>query len=79
MDQEKFKCLIHSIFASEEESQVCSEFFEQLPRYVEVETSGQDAVGQLPEVALHLQQCLECGELYQALTEVMKVEDLKES
>jgi hypothetical protein len=65
------KRLIHSVFASREEEMLCSEFFEQLPRYVEMEASGQDAAGLLPEVAHHLQQCSECGELYRALSEAI--------
>jgi hypothetical protein len=52
---------------------VCSEFFELLPRYVDLAaSSGTPGASQLafPQVAHHLAQCVECGEEYQALLQV---------
>jgi predicted anti-sigma-YlaC factor YlaD len=71
MTQDDLKALIHTVFASQDEEILCSEFFEQLPRYVDLETSGRDATGVSSKIAHHIQQCPECQDLYQALSESM--------
>jgi hypothetical protein len=62
-----------TIFETRETELVCSEFFERLPRYVDlVASSGAPGAAQsaFPQVAQHIAQCMECGEEYQALLEV---------
>jgi hypothetical protein len=62
-----------TIFETRAMEIVCSEFFELLPRYVDlVASSGAPGASQLafPQVAHHLAQCAECGEEYQALLQV---------
>jgi hypothetical protein len=74
----RFLELLRSIFGARDEEIVCSEFFERLPRYVELVLAAADPsrrrVGQpaevLPQVAHHIVQCSECGEAYEALLEV---------
>jgi hypothetical protein len=61
---------VHTVFRAEDEELVCSEFFAQLPRYVDLERSGQDAAALFPSVSHHMHQCPECEEVYQALSEV---------
>jgi hypothetical protein len=70
--------LLRGIFGAREEEIVCSEFFELLPRYVDLALATVDTsrrrVGQptevLPQVAHHIVQCSECAEAYEALLEV---------
>jgi hypothetical protein len=74
----RFLELLRSIFDAREEEIVCSEFFELLPRYVDLVLAAADAsrpqLGQpaevLPQVAHHIVQCSECAEAYQALLEI---------
>jgi hypothetical protein len=40
---EKFKWLIQSIFAVQDEEMLCSEFFDILPRNVDLQLAGKDA------------------------------------
>ena len=70
MKREVFKRLVHTIFGAEEEELVCSEFFRQLPRYVDLERSGRDAAALLPKISHHIHQCPECEEVYKALRDV---------
>jgi len=67
MKPEKFKQLIQSVFAVKDEEILCSEFFESLPRFVDLQTAKENAAELLPDVHHHLHQCPECEEIYQAL------------
>jgi hypothetical protein len=74
----RFLGLLRGIFGAREEEIVCSEFFELLPRYVDLVLAAADTsrrrAGQpaevLPQVAHHIVQCSECAEAYEALLEV---------
>ncbi|MGH8508286.1 MAG: hypothetical protein ACREVH_06160 [Gammaproteobacteria bacterium] len=70
MKREAFKRLVQTVFGAEEEEMVCSEFFGQLPHYVDLERSGQDAAALLPKISHHIHQCPECEEAYKALRDV---------
>ncbi len=75
MKREVFKRLILSIFAAQDEEILCSEFFACLPRFVDLQLSGQDAATLLPQVNHHLGQCPECHEVYQALLQAAQLEE----
>jgi hypothetical protein len=74
MKPEKFKQLIQSVFAVKNEEILCSEFFEQLPRFVDLQISKGDAAELLPDVSHHLHQCPECDEIYQSLLQAAESE-----
>ena len=67
MNRAKFRQFIRSIFAVKNEEIVCSEFFDMLPRFVDLQVAREDADKLFPEVSHHLQQCPECNEVYVAL------------
>jgi hypothetical protein len=71
---EKFKWLIRSIFAVQDKEMLCSEFFDILPRYVDLQLAGEDADKLFPELSHHLHQCPECDEVYQALLKAVESE-----
>ena len=72
MKRERFVQLLKSVYGAQEEEMGCSEFFELLPRYVDVvlEASPDASASELPQVAHHLEQCPECAEAYQTLVEI---------
>jgi hypothetical protein len=72
---EKFKWLIRSIFAVQNKEMLCSEFFEVLPRYVDLKVAGEDADKLFPNLSHHLHQCPECDEVYQALLKAVESEN----
>lgn len=74
MTSEKFKWLIRSIFAVREREMLCSEFFEILPRYVDLQLAGQEVDKLFPQLTHHLHQCPECDEVYQALRKAVQSE-----
>jgi len=71
---EKFKWLVRSIFAVKDKEMLCSEFFDILPRYVDLQVVGKDIDKLFPEVGHHLHQCPECNEVYQALLQTVQSE-----
>ena len=78
MNHAQFLELLRAIFDTREDEIVCSEFFELLPRYVDLVLATADASrpqpGQpaniLPQVAHHILQCSECADAYEALLEI---------
>jgi hypothetical protein len=76
MKQKDFIRLIDTIFsAKSEEEMPCSEYFEELPRYVDLEIAGQDAAKLMPEVKHHMHQCPECEEVYLDLLKLIRKEN----
>jgi hypothetical protein len=67
MHRDKLKRILASIYAVETEELICSTFFEQLPRYADLQRAGKDARNLLPDVHHHLHQCPECDDVYRAL------------
>ncbi len=75
MKQKDFTRLIDTIFAAKSgEEMLCAQYFDELPHYVDLETSGQDAAALLPEVNHHMHQCPECEEVYLALLRLVSKE-----
>lgn len=74
MKRDEFKQLILSVFATKDEEILCSEFFDSLPRFVDLQLSGQDAATLLPHVNHHLYQCPECNEVCNALLQAARSE-----
>ncbi|MGH6834064.1 MAG: hypothetical protein ACREC9_00620 [Methylocella sp.] len=76
MKQKDFIRLIDTIFATKSgDEMLCSEYFDELPRYVDLEVAGQDAAALLPEVKHHMHQCHECEEVYLALRKLVGKEN----
>ena len=75
MNHAQFLELLRAIFDTRDDEIVCSEFFELLPKYVDLVLATADASGlgepaeALPQVAHHILQCSECAEAYEALLE----------
>ena len=77
MKRKDFGRFIDAVFAAKAgEEMSCSDYFDQLPRYVELEASHKDAAALLPEVRHHMHQCPECEEFYLGLLEVLAAEKM---
>ena len=53
---------------------LCSEFFDILPRYVDLQLEGKDVDKVFPKLKHHLHQCPECNEVYRALLQAVQSE-----
>jgi hypothetical protein len=72
MKQKDFARLIDTVFAVKGEEMACSDYFDELPCYVDLEVAGEDAAALLPEIKHHMHQCPECEEVYLGLLKLVK-------
>ena len=62
------------VYDAKEKEMLCSEFFERLPEYVDREVAGEEVARHLPEVKYHLEHCGVCGEEYETLRDLARLE-----
>lgn len=73
MNRDELRQLLRSVFEARAQEMLCSEFFDLLPRYVDLVLAGEDpATRELPHVAHHMAQCPECAEACEALLKVAR-------
>jgi predicted anti-sigma-YlaC factor YlaD len=75
MKKDQFERWLRNIYRTQEEEISCSECFDLVSRFVELEVSGEDPVRQMPEVKHHLEQCAVCREEYEALRDLRRLEE----
>jgi hypothetical protein len=75
MDHRRFTHWLKNIYETRENEISCSECFDLVSRYVELEIAGEDAAGKMPELRHHLNQCRACRDEYEALRDLRRLED----
>jgi hypothetical protein len=75
MQRKRFENWLKNIYKTQDEEISCTECFDLVSPYVELEATGKDAATKLPQVKQHLEQCRACREEYEALREVRRLED----
>ncbi len=70
----KFNRFVNRIRNTQDVEISCSECLDQVSNYVDLELTGKNAVGQLPQVKQHLDQCSVCSEEYQLLHNLARLE-----
>jgi len=75
MDRDRFTKWLKNVFATQEEEISCSECFDLVSRFVELEVAGQDPAATLPQVKQHLNQCRACRDEYETLLELRRLEE----
>jgi hypothetical protein len=68
-----FDRLLQHIAATEDEEISCTECFDLVPQYVDLEIAGQVA-DKLPRLRQHLNQCGVCREEYETLRDLVRLE-----
>ena len=88
MEQTQFDLWVRQIHETQDEEISCSECFDLISRYVDLEIAGVAAGDKLARVWQHLYQCRACHEEYEALRDlarqeaeghVLSLEDLRRS
>lgn len=69
----RWRRLIRQLQETQDEELSCSECFEQLSDYVDLELAGQPVGERLPRLRQHLAQCRVCREEYQVLRELAEL------
>lgn len=75
MDHHRFTKWLKNIFETRENEISCSECFDQLSRFVELEISGEDPASSMPELKHHLSQCGACRDEYETLRDLRRLEE----
>ena len=75
MKSDRFGRWLQKIYHTQEQEISCSECFDQVSHFVEVELSGKDAVAEMPQIKQHLDQCPACREEYETLRDLQRLEN----
>ena len=69
-----FDSLLRHIWETEDEEISCTECFDLVPQYVDLEIAGQASATTLPRLKQHLNQCGVCREEYETLRDLARLE-----
>lgn len=75
MKKDRFERWLQNVYRTREDEISCSECFDLVSHYVEVELSGEDAARKLPQLKQHLDQCPACHAEYEALRDLQRLEN----
>jgi len=75
MNGDRFESWLRNIYETQNEEISCTECFDLMSRFVELEASGQDAAAKMPQVKQHLDQCPACRDEYETLRELRRLEE----
>ena len=75
MKKDRFELWLQNIYRTQDQEISCSECFDLVSSFVELEASGEDAARKLPQVKQHLEQCAVCRQEYEALRDLRRLED----
>jgi hypothetical protein len=75
MVRSHFKNWLKNIYETQDEEISCSECFDQVSYFVELETSGENAAAKMPQLKQHLDQCKACRDEYETLRDLARFEN----
>ncbi len=74
MKPRHFDAWLRNIYETQDVEISCTECFDLLSRFVELETSGGDFTTELLQVKQHLDQCRACRDEYEMLRDLARLE-----
>ncbi len=74
MKNDRFENWLKNIYDTQDDEISCTECFDSVSHFVEVELSGEDVATKMPQVKQHLSQCRACRDEYEALCEIRQLE-----
>jgi len=72
VSEARFERLVRLIADTREQELSCTDCFDGLAAYVDLEAGGGDAAAALPGLAQHLRQCGVCREEYEVLRDLAR-------
>ncbi len=75
MKNNRFQNWLRNIYQTQEEEISCTECFDLVSSFVELELSGGNPAAKMPQVVQHLRQCAACREEYETLRDLRRLED----
>ena len=75
MKSDRFEGWLQNIYHTRDQEISCSECFDLVSHFVEVELAGRDAAARMPQLKQHLDQCSACREEYETLRDLQNLEN----
>ena len=75
MKLRRFDVWLRNISETQDEEISCTECFDLVSHFVELETSGGNVATELPQVKQHLDQCRVCRDEYEMLRDLARLEN----
>ena len=75
MKRDRFESWLRNIYETQSEEISCTECFDLVSPFVELEVSGGDAAAKMPQVKHHLNQCRACRDEYEVLRDLRLLEE----
>ena len=75
MNRERFDAWLRNIYETQDVEISCTECFDLVSQFVELEISGRDVAAELQQVKQHLRQCRACREEYETLRDLVLLDD----
>ena len=75
MHRESFESWLKNIYETQDEEISCTECFDLVSCFVELEISGENAAAKMPQLKQHLGQCRACRDEYDTLRELRRLEN----
>ena len=75
MNREHFDAWLRKIHETQDVEISCTECFDQVSHFVELEASGENAVAKMPWLRQHLDQCQACRDEYEMLLALARFEN----
>ena len=75
MKGDRLEKWLKNIYATREEEISCTECFELVSGLVELEAGGAELSAKMQQVKQHLAQCKACRDEYEALRDLLRLED----
>ncbi len=75
MKSDRFEIWLQNIYHTQDEEISCTECFDLVSSFVELELSGRDPAVKMPQVIQHIHQCPACREEYETLRDLRRFED----
>jgi len=72
---DRFEGWLQNIYHTQDQEISCSECFDLVSHFVEVELAGRDAAARMPQLKQHLDQCSACREEYETLRDLQNLEN----
>ncbi len=75
MKNDRFERWLQNIYNTRDEEISCSECFDLVSHFVDVELSGADPMEKMSNVKQHLDQCPACNAEYETLRDLQRLEN----
>ncbi len=75
MKKDRFERWLQNVYDTQDEEISCSECFDGVSHFVEVELSGANAAARMPKIKQHLDQCPTCHAEYETLRDLQRLEN----